>query len=352
VVGTDPRTDLAVVKIKADNVIAANWGDSSQLEKGDWVIAFGSPLGYVGSMTHGIVSALNRTVGILGQAGIEEFIQTDAPINPGNSGGPLVNTRGEVVGINSCIASQTGGSQGIGFAVPEKLAKPVFEHLKADGKVTRGWLGVAIADVSTKSDDLKDVVASTGFKGEKGILVSETVRSSPAYGVLEPSDVITAVNGKGVTNLHDFRETIASFSPGTEVKFSVFRAGKTIDVSVKLGNQPEQMEVASAEQGQRMLRAPRGETSHGMTLRNLTENGAKQFGFDAGDEGALVVNVQPNSAAARAGLKAGDLITSVNGTPVKGSAEAAKALKENDGKSLRLSVTNAEGSRVVVIREK
>src|SRR5690606_33573700 len=142
-IGADPKTDLAVVKIKASNVIAAPWGNSDELQKGDWILAFGSPFGYVGSMTHGIVSALNRdNVGILGAGGYEDFIQVDAPINPGNSGGPLVNIRGQVVGINTAIASRTGGFQGIGFAIPSNQAKMVYTQLRETGKVTRGWLGI------------------------------------------------------------------------------------------------------------------------------------------------------------------------------------------------------------------
>ncbi len=154
VVGTDPKTDLAVVKVEADRLISAKWGDSSQVQKGDWIVAFGSPFGYVGSMTHGIVSALNRQTsanggeGILGRMGYENFIQVDAPINPGNSGGPLVNLKGEVVGINTAIASRSGGFQGIGFAIPSNQAKYVYSQLKTTGKVTRGWLGVGIASVN------------------------------------------------------------------------------------------------------------------------------------------------------------------------------------------------------------
>ena len=147
-VGADPKTDLAVVKIKADNLIPAKWGDSTQLQAGDRILAFGSPFGYVGSMTHGIVSALHRQAGILGADGYENFIQVDAPINPGNSGGPLVNINGQVVGVNTAIASSSGGFQGIGFAIPADEAKPVFEQLKGSGKVVRGWLGVSIENVA------------------------------------------------------------------------------------------------------------------------------------------------------------------------------------------------------------
>jgi len=158
-VGADPHTDIAVVEIKADHLIPAKWGYSGQLEPGDWVMAFGSPFGYLGSMTHGIVSALHRQAAILGVGGYETFIQVDAPINPGNSGGPLVNIHGQVVGINTAIASSSGGSQGIGFAIPSNQAKPIVQMLKEKGKITRGWLGAEIQDVAKAQDD----ASSLGF---------------------------------------------------------------------------------------------------------------------------------------------------------------------------------------------
>src|SRR5688572_24545570 len=176
VIGTDKKSDLAVVKIKGDNLVAAPWGNSDKLEKGDWIMAFGSPFGYVGSMTHGIVSALNRRAGILGQDGYENFIQVDAPINPGNSGGPLVNTAGEVVGINTAIASQNGGFQGVGFSVPSNQAKQIYNALKTNGRVVRGYIGVSIQDVSVEPD----LAASFGYKNRDGVLVRQTFKNTPA----------------------------------------------------------------------------------------------------------------------------------------------------------------------------
>ncbi len=221
VLGTDPKTDLAVVKVHADRLIAAKWGDSDQLASGDWVLAFGSPLGFVGSMTHGIVSALHRTdVHILGQYGYENFIQVDAPINPGNSGGPLTNTRGEVVGINTAIASRSGGFQGIGFAIPSNQAKYIYSSLKDSGKVVRGWLGVSIRDVSAEPQ----LAESFGYKGTNGVIVEELVPGSPANGHLKPGDIITNVNGKTVTNVNELRNAIAATKPNTEVTFAISRA--------------------------------------------------------------------------------------------------------------------------------
>src|SRR4051812_23475659 len=179
-VGADPKSDLAVVKMTVDRVIAAKWGNSDDLQKGDWIMAFGSPFGYVGSMTHGIVSALNRQAGILGQQGYENFIQVDAPINPGNSGGPLVNLKGEVVGVNTAIASRSGGFQGIGFAIPSNQAKEVYGVLKEKGKITRGWLGVSIIDASK----VLEIAKSDGYTGTDGVFVQQVLKETPAFGKL------------------------------------------------------------------------------------------------------------------------------------------------------------------------
>src|SRR5688572_19626901 len=212
VVGTDPKTDLAVVKIDVDRVIPAKWGNSDELQKGDWIMAFGSPFGYIGSMTHGIVSALNRhNIGILGTMGYENFIQVDAPINPGNSGGPLVNVRGEVVGINTAIASVTGGFAGVGFAIPSNQAKVVYTQLKDKGKIVRGYLGVNIDDVANpRSPQTKQALEAVGYEGKEGVFVHGTQASAPASGKLQPGDVITTLNGKPVKSVQDLRNTIAS----------------------------------------------------------------------------------------------------------------------------------------------
>jgi serine protease Do len=231
VLGTDPKSDLAVVKIEADHLIPALWGDSEQLAKGDWIMAFGSPFGYVGSMTHGIVSALNRQAGILGDNGYENFIQVDAPINPGNSGGPLVNTKGEVVGINTAIASRSGSFSGIGFAIPSNRAKFVYGELKNKGKVTRGWLGVGITDVARDPD----MARSFGFNGDKGVLVFETHEQTPAWNKLKRGDIITEMNGKPVETVQALRNQIAETAPGTELTIQVFRNEKQETVKVTLG---------------------------------------------------------------------------------------------------------------------
>ncbi|MGE5611577.1 MAG: trypsin-like peptidase domain-containing protein, partial [Bacillota bacterium] len=186
VVGADAKTDLAVVEIQADRLAPAKWGNSDELQKGDFILAFGSPFRYVGSMTHGIVSALHRTdVGILGIGGYENFLQVDAPINPGNSGGPIVNLHGEVVGVSTAIASRSGGFQGVGFAIPSNQAKPIYTALKEKGKIVRGWLGVSIQDVTVKPKLAK----SFGYEGDQGVLVEEILDGAPAAGQLQNGDI-------------------------------------------------------------------------------------------------------------------------------------------------------------------
>jgi serine protease Do len=351
VVGTDPKTDLAVVKVKADGLVAAPWGDSDKLEKGDWIMAFGSPFGYVGSMTHGIVSALNRQARILGPNGYENFIQVDAPINPGNSGGPLVNTRGEVVGINTAIASRSGGFQGVGFAVPSNQAKFVYTSLKTNGKVTRGYIGVSIQDASLQPD----LMRTFGYDKREGVLVRETGRNSPATGKLREGDVITAIAGKPIKDSQELRNTVAATPPGTDLKMTVFREGKNQEVVLKIAEQPEDLTVAmyGNRQGDPAARSSDQNTGSvmGMKLATPNEQLATEYGLGETRQGAVVTEVDPKSAAGKAGLTKGDVITRVVDEDVLTAKQAADAIRKQDAtKPIRLYVTNAEGSRFVVIR--
>lgn len=348
-VGADPKADLAVVKIEANHLIAAKWGDSTTLSKGDWILAFGSPFGYIGSMTHGIVSALDRSqVGILGSQGYEDFIQVDAPINPGNSGGPLVNIHGEVVGINTAIASRSGGFQGIGFAIPSNEAKFVYAQLKGHGKVTRGWLGVSIADVARDPNTAQ----SFGYQGTTGVLVEQTFPNTPATSKLQAGDIITEMNGQAVDNVQQLRNSIAATAPNTEVKFKIWRDSKTAEVSVKLGEQPEDL-MASIGKGNGPASpgnvAPSTSETLGMTLATPDDQLIQRYGLND-REGALVTKVQPRSQAAKAGIQPGDLITKVGGQKVSGAKDASDAIAKQDAnKGVRLYVTNGEGSRFVTV---
>jgi serine protease Do len=313
-----------------------------------WVLAFGAPFGYVGSMTHGIVSALDRSqVGIIGSQGYEDFIQVDAPINPGNSGGPLVNLQSQVVGINTAIASRNGGFQGIGFAIPINEAKWVYKQLKDHGKVTRGWLGVTIADVSQD----RQVAQGVGYNKGTGVLVEQVVPDSPAKGRLQVYDVIIAVNGTPVSSVTQLRNLVAEDSPGTNVNLTVFRSGKDEQVQLKLGTQPANMLVSENQ-----MVAPGGGQSAqtlGMQLAMPTQELSEKYGLPGNASGALVTAVTPGSAAQRAGLQPGDLITQVDRNPVNGVQDATRHIAAHRGKTpILLYVENDLGGHIVALTPK
>jgi len=357
-VGADKKTDLAVVKIEADRLIPAKWGDSDELQQGDWVMAFGSPFGYIGSMTHGIVSALNRNgVGILGRQGYENFIQVDAPINPGNSGGPLVNVRGEVVGINTAIASRTGAFSGIGFAIPSNQAKFVYKSLKGTGHVARGWLGVSIQNVS---DNLPLAKARFAYQGTNGVLVQQIVPNTPATGKLKKGDIILSVDGKNVDSVQKLRERIAATPPNTDIKLEVFRDGKEQNVSLRLGEQPE--DLMAATEGQKpgnqgdMPDADAGKI--GLRLANPDDELLKKWDLGNVKSGAVVTAVERSSLAAKAGIVPGDVITEVDRTEVKDAKDATQALAKADlkkGVSLYVTTKDPESgqslSRYILIQD-
>ena len=351
-IGADPKADLAVVKITADHVIPAKWGDSDELSRGDWVLAFGSPFGYIGSMTHGIVSALNRQAGILGTGGYENFIQVDAPINPGNSGGPLVNIHGEVVGINTAIATQSRGFEGIGFAIPSDQAKVIYTMLKEHGKVTRGWLGVSIEDVQRDPGLAK----SFGYNDTQGVIVQQVLDGTPATGKLQPGDIVTAINGKPVENVQELRNQVAVIAPGTEAKLTVFRDNKESDVTIKMGEQPDNV-LAMGPRGSESGPADgQGATaaaaSVGLHLTDVTDEIASKFNLNDVKQGAVITAVDPRSLAAKAGLQPGDVIVRVGGKTVADAAAADAALSKQDAKKgIRLYVTNGDGSRFVFLQQ-
>jgi serine protease Do len=346
-VGADPKTDLAVIKIDADRLIAAKWGDSREMQKGDFVLAFGAPFGMVGSMTHGIVSGFNRQTGILGQFGYEDFLQTDCPINPGNSGGPLVNLKGEIIGINSAILTRNGAFQGVGFAIPSNQAKSIYQSLKQSGRVTRGYLGVSIFDAN-KARELAEQMGIT----RDGVVVSE-VRDAPALGKLEPADVITRIDGKEIKTVQDLRTIVAQTAPGTETTFSVIRNGKEIEVKLKIAEQPDDL-VASA--GRARDRADRGGAAErtsaeklGLTLTDPTDEVLSRYGVE-GEKGAVVTRVSPDGPARAAGVRPGDVITRIGDREISNADEALDALsKLGDAKGIGLHVASKEGKRFVFV---
>jgi serine protease Do len=349
-IGADAKRDLAVVRIKADRLIPAQWGDSDELERGDWVMAFGSPFGYVGSMTHGIVSALNRNQVIPNREDYENFIQVDAPINPGNSGGPLVNMHGEVIGINTAIATVSGGFQGIGFAIPSNDAKVVYEALKDHGKVVRGWLGVGIQSVSEDPNTAKYF----GYQGDTGVMVVKSIPDTPASGKLFQGDVIVAFNGKPVTDVSQLRNLVADTAPNTEVTLRVFHNQKNEDVRITLGDQPEDLTMVGRNENGGAANSPdetaQAPQAFGMTFKTLDADTAESLGIGEVKSGAVIVSVAKGSMAAEKGLQPGVVITEIGRTPVHSAQEAADILNKVDpSKGVPLYIVTREGSEFIFL---
>jgi serine protease Do len=336
IVGTDAKTDLAVLKIEASDLTPAKMGDSDALEVGDWVVAVGNPFGLDQTVTTGIVSAKGRSQ--VGIADYEDFIQTDAAINPGNSGGPLLNLAGEVIGINTAIVSGSGSSAGIGFAIPSKMAGNVMDQILAHGKVIRGWLGVGIQGLT------EDLSESFGYHGTDGALVTSVSKDSPAEKAgLKEEDIVVRFNGEPVRNVGDLRNRVAAVEPGSEASLTVFRQGKTQELQVKIGElEGDLASTPGAQSG----------TGHiGLAVQDLTPQIASQLGLPGDTEGVVVTGVQPGSAAAHAGLSEGDVIAQVNGQAATSVEEFARIVRAGSlEQGYRLRVLNRGGARYVIIR--
>ena len=333
VVGRDPKTDLAVIKVprkdvpNAENRIA-KLGDSSKVRVGDLVVAIGNPFGLENTATFGIVSALHRRIGL---DQYENFIQTQAPINPGNSGGPLVNIKGEVIGINTAIIAN---AQGLGFAIPINLAKWVAQQLLEHGKVIRGWLGVVIQDLTPP------VAEALGI--DHGVIVLKVIPGSPAdRGGLQPGDIIVAINGKPVKDSTELQFEIMKTKPGTVVDITVLRGEKKLTLKVKIGKLPSKEELQEQKAIYYNL---------GLVLRNPTKDELQQYNAPYG---VIVSNVYPGSPAAYAGVKPGMLIIRVNNIPVHSVSEfkrvVSKLVKEK--KPIVLFVKDTEGNFYVITIE-
>ncbi len=342
VVGTDPKTDIAVIKVKLDGKDAPvlqpiALGNSDQLEVGEWVMAIGSPFGLKQTVSAGIVSAIGR--GHMGITDYEDFIQTDAAVNPGNSGGPLVDLDGRVVGINTAIASRSGGSQGVGFAIPVNMAKAVMSQLIDHGSVVRGYLGVFIADLSP------ELSKSFNYPGKGGVLVQDVGNGSPgAKAGLHAGDIIVERDGKPVAEVSSFRNGIAATAPGTNVALAVFRDGKRIALTAKL--EPLPVDEIQAKAGGKD--APSGKGGRGLALAELTPELARRLEIEA-SSGVVVANVAPGSPAEESGLHPGDLVLQISKTEVKNLKDAERALASADAKApLRLRVSR-EGHGLFVI---
>lgn len=318
VVGTDPKTDVAVIKIDASNLPVLPWGDAGQLEVGEMVLAIGNPFGLSQTVTMGIISAVGRAnVGIVDY---EDFIQTDAAINPGNSGGALVNLKGELIGINTAIFSRSGGYMGIGFAIPSNMARSVMESLVKHGKVVRGWIGVSVQEVTP------DLAKEFGLSEAKGALVSDIVDDSPgARAKLERGDIITTYDGKVIKDPGHLRALVAETLPGTTVRLSVWRNKSTTELSVAIGELPKVFPSTKSS----------GSSTGDHALAGITVEEMKPGspGRSRSQTGVLVTEVEPDSPAERAGLRKGDIISEINRKPVKNVRDFERLTRELGPKS-------------------
>lgn len=339
VIGTDPKSDIAVVKIDASNLPTVFWADSDKLEVGEYALAIGNPFGLNQTVTMGIVSAVGRAnVGI---ADYEDFIQTDAPINPGNSGGALVNARGELIGINTAIFSRSGGSMGVGFAVPSNMAQAVMTSLIKHGKVVRGWLGVSIQEITP------ELAKQFGLRDAKGALVSEVLPNSPAAkSGFKSGDVIVKFDGKQIESPAMLRNVVGQTAVSKSVKVEVFREKRSKTIRVKIGEQPK--EVAQSQE------APAaGETRNnalaGIDVRTVTPDMARQLNLPAGTSGVVIGAVSPDSDAAQSGLKPGDVILEINRQAVRNLNDYKRIVQKLGEKESVLLLINRRGGKVFIV---
>jgi len=335
IVGQDPLTDVAVIKVEGNGLIPASLA-REEPEQGDIVFAFGSPYGFEFSMSQGIVSAKGRQLNIIRQ-GYENFIQTDAAINRGNSGGPLTNVYGQVIGMNTAIASGTGGGEGLGFAIPVDMVKDVVDRLINDGKVVRGWLGIAINELDPR------MAQTFGYQG-KGVLVESAMPDGPAAAAgLAPGDIITKIDARTIESVSSLQRTVANYAPGSKMTIGVFRGGKNVDLEVTVTARPENP-MLSGGGTTPSERAPADvdlETLRKLglvTVTTFTEEAARQMNMEF-TPGVLLRRVRPQSVAQAAGLIEGQLITHVMDTPIADAKTLADEINKHDvSKGIRLSV--------------
>jgi serine protease Do len=329
-VGRDPNTDLALIKIEGSSDLAPlKMGNSDTLDVGSWVVAIGSPFGLEQTVTAGIVSAKGR---VIGAGPYDNFIQTDASINPGNSGGPLLNMNGEVVGINTAIVAR---GQGIGFAIPVNLAQGIVAQLKDNGSVTRGWLGVGIQDLTP------ELAEYYGLKDKRGVLVSQVFKGDPAENAgIKLNDIIVAVDGKPVTTGRELSATIASLSVGKRTAITVIRNGQEKTLYAELAKRQDAGEIAKQEL------EDNGDL--GLQVTKLSPESARRFGHQDDEKGVLVVGVKPGSKADQAGIQQGDLVKEVNRKSVDSVDSLKSELKNKTGDSVRLLVKRPNAGFLVI----
>ncbi len=334
-VGSDKRTDLALLKVDSPNTkfTYVTWADDSKVRVGDWVVAVGNPFGLGGSVTSGIVSARGRDIG----AGpYDDFLQIDAPVNRGNSGGPAFNMQGQVIGINTAIFSPSGGSVGIGFAIPASTAQSVIQSLRESGNVERGWLGVQIAPVT------KDIAEALGLANTNGAIVTLPDNETPATKAgIRTGDVITAVNGETVSSPRELARKVAEFKPNTTIDVTVWRENAAQQVKVQLGNLASLDEASNQGTNSNVPVNPSSLRGYGLTLTPSDDG-----------QGVVVTDVDPDSEAASRGVSAGDTIVAVNGTQVKSQKDVEAAIKSASGsgrKAALFQLRNGEQNRFVAL---
>jgi serine protease Do len=335
VVGTDPMSDLAVIKVNEKDLPAATLGDSDHLRVGEWVVAAGNPFGLSDTVTAGIVSAKGRSNVRIAE--YEDFIQTDAAINPGNSGGPLVDLHGRVVGVNTAIATRNGGNAGVGFAIPINMAKSVMDSLIHKGQVVRGWLGVAIQPLD------EGLAKSFGYDSTEGALIGDVLPNSPAeHAGLKAGDIVVKFGDKKVQDMQQLRNLAAATEPGTKVDVEVIRDGKPVTVSVKVTQREAQVAMETGHDVSDEL---------GLGVADLTPQQARELGLEANTRGVVVTQVDPNGLAYTAGIQSGDVIVDVQGVPVSNVTEFQRELRKHDLKSgVRLAVQSGNARRFVLLQ--
>jgi serine protease Do len=348
IIGVDPKTDLAIIKIEATNLPYLKWGNHDEMQVGDIVLAIGSPFGLSQTVTMGIVSALGR--GNVGIADYEDFIQTDASINPGNSGGALVNLKGELIGINTAIFSRTGGNEGIGFAVPVSLAKPITESLIKTGKVVRGWLGVAIQEITP------DLAKAFKVMEQKGALVSDVNEQGPALKAgLQRGDVIVQFDGKEVQTVSELRNRVAQTPVGSKVALKVLRDGQEKLLTIHIGERPSDAMLArgiepgsAAPEAGEARKAPLNVLSD-LRVKAIDEETRAQLNIGPKTAGVVVAHVQAGSPAEQAGLQRGDVIQEINRQVITGvkdyEAEVAKIKKDENA----VLLVNRQGNSLFIV---
>jgi serine protease Do len=332
VIGKDQKTDIAVIKIDAgEDLPVVTLGDSDRLEVGEWVMAIGNPFGLDHTVTSGIVSAKGRQIG---SGPYDNFIQTDASINPGNSGGPLINLRGEVVGITTAIYSQSGGNIGIGFAIPTNSVKELLPQLKDKGRVVRGYLGTTVQKITPEIAD------SLGLKQQQGALVADVMRGSPAERAgIKTGDIITAFNSKEVKDSAELPTLVARVAPGTSASIKVLRDGKERTLPITVGEMKDTEVAATGEEG-----------GLGLAVQPVTPELAQSLGLDRA-EGLVITEVKPGSAADDAGLREGDMITQINRRPVKNLADYNREMAQSKkGQSVLLLVRRGDSSVFLALK--